>query len=257
MALPSPPVKKLIVTADDAGWSWTVNSGIQEARSQGIVTAVGLVPTGTAFQDAVDWVKSDPALGAGLHLDLERFFKVELAQPSPLWEFRDPRILAPEILGEMERQVRSLLAAGLRVRHISSRHHLHLRPELLPMVCDTAQKFGIPAVRFFPINDKFYPGVNLSWLRQIPARRGLAVVPYFIDGWYWGNVDERFGVAELSCRPSKEDDAGRRDLEACRSLRLREYLESQRIRLIAFDDFLKEFPPEPPPVPRPELIKTA
>lgn len=235
-------MKRLIVTADDAGSSAAVNEAAREARSRGVVTVAGFNALGAALDEAAAWAKSDPGMGAGVHLDLERFFHADPARPSQQWDYRDPRIPVPEILEEMESQVRSLVARGLFLRHLSSRHHLHLRPELFPLACDVAKKFRIPVVRFFSHYYDLYPGVNSGWLHRVWTERGLAAAPYFIQGWYWGNVDEDFSVAELACRPSMEDEAGRRDLAACVDFRLREYLRYENVQLATFDDFLASRP---------------
>lgn len=233
-------MKRLIVSADDAGSSPAVNRALREARAGGVVTCANFTATGAALEEACAWAREDPSLGAGAHLDLDSFFHPEPARSSHLWEYRDPRVPVPDIEREMDRQLERLLDLGLPLRQVSSRHHLHLRPELFPLVCDAARKFRIPAVRFFPAWAGAYPGADLGWLAEVLRERHLAAVPYFIGGWYWGNVDEPFQTAELACRPSVDDEAGLRDLAACLDPGLREHLRRGRVRLISFGDFLKD-----------------
>jgi predicted glycoside hydrolase/deacetylase ChbG (UPF0249 family) len=225
--------RRLLVTADEAGLSREVNAGIREARERGIVTQASVVATGRAVDEAAAWLRSDPAIGVGAHLDLVRFFQPE-PRPSAQWAFQDPRVPVPAILEEIAAQFRALAERRLSLSFVTSRHHLHLRPELLPLVCDVALAFGVKSLRFWEGALKNYDGKPAGWLRETLALRGLATTPHFIDGWYWGNVDEPFACAELACRPSQADDAGRRDVAACCDPRLREHLASSGIELAAF-----------------------
>jgi len=63
-------LKKLIVTADDLGLTRRVNEAIEKAHRQGIVTTASLMVNGSAFESAVDMLKQNPGLDAGLHLNL-------------------------------------------------------------------------------------------------------------------------------------------------------------------------------------------
>ena len=48
-------MRKLVVNADDFGFTRDVNRGIVEAHRNGILTATTLMATGAAFDDAVRW----------------------------------------------------------------------------------------------------------------------------------------------------------------------------------------------------------
>src|SRR5580693_10381914 len=63
-------VKRLVVNADDFGFTRDVNQGIVEAHRNGILTATTLMATGAAFADAVRLAKENPALDIGCHLVL-------------------------------------------------------------------------------------------------------------------------------------------------------------------------------------------
>jgi len=63
-------VKRLVVNADDFGFTRDVNLGIIEAHRNGILTATTLMATGLAFDDAVSIAKANPTLDIGCHLVL-------------------------------------------------------------------------------------------------------------------------------------------------------------------------------------------
>lgn len=232
--------RQLIVTADDVGLTHDVNRAAREARDGGVVTQVSVTAAGRALEEAAAWIRSDPGLGVGVHLDLSRFFRFDPGRTSAVWPFQDPRIPVPAILDETAAQIKTLADRKFQLSFLTSRHQLHLRPEILPLVCDVALAYGIRAVRFSSPYLKGYKGDPSAWLREMLERRGVSTAPHYIDGWYWGNVDEAFARAELACRPSHADDAGRRDLAACCDPRLREHLRRQNMELVAIKDILPQ-----------------
>src|SRR6201987_3103595 len=62
--------RRLIVNADDFGFTRDVNQGIVEAHRQGILTATTLMASGAAFEDAVRLARENPTLDIGVHLVL-------------------------------------------------------------------------------------------------------------------------------------------------------------------------------------------
>jgi hypothetical protein len=63
-------VKRLVVNADDFGFTRGVNQGIVEAHRSGILTAATLMATGAAFDHAVELARQNPSLDVGCHLVL-------------------------------------------------------------------------------------------------------------------------------------------------------------------------------------------
>ena len=74
----APTLKKrlLIVAADDFGLTRKINEAIAKAHREGIVTAASLIVNGGAFESAVDILKQNPLLDAGLHLNLTEGYAV-------------------------------------------------------------------------------------------------------------------------------------------------------------------------------------
>ena len=62
--------KRLIVNADDFGFTPDVNRGILAAHRDGILTATTLMANGDAFDDAVRLARDTPSLDVGCHLVL-------------------------------------------------------------------------------------------------------------------------------------------------------------------------------------------
>ncbi len=152
--LPAPAIplgRRLIVNADDFGFTPDVNRGIIHAHREGILTATTLMANGDAFEDAVRRARSCPALDVGCHLVLVGGRAV--APPHTLLPQSVPELLAAmvarriRLYDELAAQVRRILAAGLRPTHLDTHKHTHLAPPVLDAVARVARDFGIPWIR--------------------------------------------------------------------------------------------------------------
>jgi len=170
-------VRKLIVNADDFGFTRDVNQGILQAHQQGILTATTLMANGPAFADAVRLAKENPTLDIGCHLVLvgDPPFPPTLAQLVPAVMLGRIRIYE-----ELSVQVRRIQDAGLTPTHLDTHKHTHLLPQVLDAVARISQEFGIPWVRR-PFDFPGQPGgvgwtsrlmqLGSGWSRTALARR--------------------------------------------------------------------------------------
>jgi chitin disaccharide deacetylase len=96
-------MKYLIVNADDFGYSFSVNKGIIEAHTRGIVTSTSVMVDAIAAQEAAE-LKQFPELSVGLHFVVKDFSN---AQP------------------ELDRQVERFIAiVGTKPDHVDT-HKMH------------------------------------------------------------------------------------------------------------------------------------
>ncbi len=146
-------LRRLIVNADDFGFTRDVNTGIVEAQERGILTATTLMANGAAFDHAVELARRHPALDVGCHLVLVGGEAV--AAPGTQLPKSVPQLLLRLAeLGsrawaerELTAQVEKILAAGVQPSHLDSHKHTHLAPPVLEVVCRLAERFGISWVR--------------------------------------------------------------------------------------------------------------
>lgn len=137
-------MKKLVVNADDFGFTRDVNQGIVEAHRRGILTATTLMATGDAFDDAVRLAKEVPSLDIGCHLVLVGSPGFPETIPQLLRDVALGRIRIYDALAE---QVRRIADAGLQPSHLDTHKHTHLFPPVLNAVARLSEDFGIPWVR--------------------------------------------------------------------------------------------------------------
>jgi predicted glycoside hydrolase/deacetylase ChbG (UPF0249 family) len=137
-------VKRLIVNADDFGFTRDVNAGIVECHRNGILTATTLMANGRAFDDAVRLAKANPSLDIGVHLVLVGGPGQPPSLAGLMAQLARKRV---DLYGEMRRQVRIILDAGILPTHLDTHKHTHLAPAVLQAVVRISRDFGIPWVR--------------------------------------------------------------------------------------------------------------
>jgi predicted glycoside hydrolase/deacetylase ChbG (UPF0249 family) len=217
-------VKKLVVNADDFGFTHDVNQGIIAAHREGILTATTLMATGPAFDDAVRLAKENPSLDVGCHLVL-------VGSPG------FPATVAKLILGlgririyeELAAQVRRIVDAGIRPTHLDTHKHTHLLPPVLEAVARVSEEFGIKWVRRpfdFPLNaGAAGPGKRVvsgamglirGRLTRVLSRHGCRSTDQFAGFQMTGNYDAAYLVAlvrglpegstEFMCHPGRCTD---------------------------------------------------
>lgn len=155
-------MRRLIVNADDFGFTAGVNRAIVEAHTGGVVTSSTLMANGPAFAEAVQLAKTVPQLSVGCHvvlIDGEPVLGPEqLPSLTTASRFRDGlktfaaramagRMDAAEITAEATAQIRRLQAAGIIVSHFDTHRHTHLFPPILRPLLQAAAACGVRALR--------------------------------------------------------------------------------------------------------------
>ncbi len=258
-------MKRLVVNADDFGFTRDVNQGIVEAHRTGILTATTLMATGDAFDDAVRLAKENPSLDVGCHLVLVG---------SPGLPGTVPQLIQAVALGrihvydELTGQVRKILEAGLAPTHLDTHKHTHLLPPVLDAVLRISEEFSIPWVRRpfdFPMHSR-RPGLVMRAVsgsfgvvrgrfeREF-ARRGCRSTDHFAGFQITGNYDAAElaaliralpeGSTEFMCHPgvctdelraasTRLKDSRERELRALTSAEVRAALQEARVELASY-----------------------
>jgi predicted glycoside hydrolase/deacetylase ChbG (UPF0249 family) len=176
--------RRLVVTADDFGFSEGIDRGIAEAAEAGIVRSASIMVTMPAFDDAVAQARRLPALGVGLHLTLTAGRPLTDA-PTLISRssgaFVGPRRLLQralmglvsraDVASECRAQIRRARSAGLRLTHLDAHHHAHTFPRIRDVVLEVARSEGIAFVRR-PVESLRAP---VPW-RRVAERAVLAAL---------------------------------------------------------------------------------
>lgn len=139
-------MRRLIINADDFGYTSGVNRAIVEAHSRGVVTSSTLMAKGAAFAEAAQLAKTIPGLSVGCHVVLTDGEPVlaagQASSRTTAAHFRDGMVAfaARAIAGSMDpnqitaeatAQIRKIQSAGIAVSHIDTHKHTHLFPKIL------------------------------------------------------------------------------------------------------------------------------
>lgn len=146
-------MRRLIVNADDFGFTRGVNAGIIEACGNGILRATTLMANGPAFDDAVERARQTSTLDVGCHLVLiggraaaPPYAPLPQSTKELLWRLARG-LSASAVEQEFSAQIEKILAAGLRPTHLDTHKHTHLAPPVLEAVLRVARRYGIPWIR--------------------------------------------------------------------------------------------------------------
>lgn len=106
-----------------------------EAHANGIVTSASLMVTGAAATAAALLSRERPALGIGLHWDLDGEHRPRTV------DMEDTSAVRAELIGQF-RAFGELM--GRPPTHLDSHHHTHRTPEVAPIAQELAGSLGLP-----------------------------------------------------------------------------------------------------------------
>jgi predicted glycoside hydrolase/deacetylase ChbG (UPF0249 family) len=193
---------KIIINADDFGYSADVNGAILRSFERHLITSTSLLANMPGFVEAVQLVKSHASLATrvGIHLNLTEGYPLSEdirsckrfcdADGSFLYrrEYSLFFLSARErraVYGEMEAQLERLLGVGIRPSHLDSHHHVHTEWALVQLVTRLGRRYGIRKIRLTrnmgrtPGYSKLvYKGMCNGYLRRFA---GVRSTDYFGD----------------------------------------------------------------------------
>lgn len=248
-------MKRLIVNADDFGFTRDVNEGIVRAHLRGIVTSTTLMANGSAFQHAAMLAKDHAStLGVGIHLTLigER----ALSRPGKALP-ATPRALAWAVLTrglnvvkELEAQIGRVLAAGIAPTHLDTHKHAHLMPQVADAVGIVSERHCIPWVRR-PLDKPVFGALSRRRLERHGCRMADRLLGFDLTGRFGEAELEALiltlpeGLSEFLCHPglltdelaearTRLKESRVRELEALESPRVRSAIQTAGVQLVSY-----------------------
>ena len=209
-------MKRLIVNADDFGYTRGVNAGIVRGFRDGIVTSATIMANGDAFEDAVECAQANSKLGVGCHLVLvggqcvapakqvrslaDSEGRLPPSLPVFLSKLSTGSVRRQDIEAELRAQVERVFAAGLRPTHFDSHKHTHAHPGVMEVVVRVAEEFKVTRIRkpfedtaalLWPVFRRgvsswkqrataLIAGVNASGFQKLAASHGIRTPDHFM-----------------------------------------------------------------------------
>jgi chitin disaccharide deacetylase len=255
-------LKRLIINADDFGFTKDVNAGIIQAHREGILTSTTLMANGNGFEDAVRLARETPTLDVGCHLVLVQGRSLVTGREFPeklgnAWAALISGRL--NVYDELRAQIEKILGAGIRPTHLDSHKHTHVVPHVFRQVVRLANEFEIPYVRL-PLDHtaaitRIPSALAGRYYRRFAHGTNVQMTDYFLGFRLTGSLTEktfaaalasvREGTTELMCHPgclgpelmraaTRLKESRVRELEALTSSEIRKLVERERIELTDF-----------------------
>lgn len=255
-------MRRLIINADDFGFTRDVNAGIVHAHRSGVLTSTTLMANGEAFEDAVRLAKETPTLDIGAHLVLVQGHSLLDGQPLPETPLQLLGVLSKRglnVYAELKAQIEKIRNNGLQISHLDSHKHTHLVPAVFRTVVKLAGEFGIRWVRL-PLDStvrlgKLSCAVGNRYYRRFADGKNVRMTDQFLGFRLTGLLTEETfaealnkledGTTEFMCHPgylggelrqarTRLKESRLLELEALTSPRIRQLISEQAIELGPF-----------------------
>ncbi len=156
-------MKKLVVVADDFGFTEGINRGSIEASQQGILTEMSLMMDSPGTQHGVDQILKNDIPGLGIHITLNDIVSTGkyLRRPGyvELLEQSQPEELAARVLYELHKFEDTV---GRVPTHINGHRNCHLHPKIVDTICEYALEHDIYVRRMSEFSDGESVGVDVT-----------------------------------------------------------------------------------------------
>lgn len=139
-------MKKLIVVADDFGWTESINNGTADAFENGIITELSLSIDFPATEHAISYIKNKNVKDVGIHMVLKGPLsnngkKLGLKDYKNMFQNETDETIKKLALDELKR-FENLV--GFKPTHIIPQYGIHGNLKLLKIIIEFAEKHDIP-----------------------------------------------------------------------------------------------------------------
>lgn len=171
---------QVIVNADDLGMSREVNEAIFDLMSRGRVTSASLLANAPATEEAIKTIQKFPQCSFGVHLNITEYEPLcgNLRASSLLDGEGKLRPLPPDfrftlaslraIHLEFSAQIEKLLSSGVRVSHLDSHMHVHVRATLFPLIKILQMTYSVRGIR--TRYNVAASGQQVGWRQRVNTR---------------------------------------------------------------------------------------
>ena len=200
---------KLIINADDFGYSEAVNYGIISAHNNGIVSSTTMMANMPGVEHGVKLLKENPSLSCGVHLTMSCYkpllqdLKSIIDENSNFYRGITNQLLEKMDLDEVYRefcaQIEKVKSCGINICHLDSHHHVHTLEGLKPVIEKILDKYNLPIRGGFEYKMDYKKVVRLidTFYKENVGE------DYFIN-----NIDniKSYDISDIMCHPAFLDD---------------------------------------------------
>lgn len=246
-------MKKIIINADDFGMSTSVNKGIIEAMTNGVVSSTTIMMNMPKAQEAIELAKKYHITSIGIHLNLTKGYPILPKEEIPLLVLENGKVkdmrkelITPEVKEQIKKeftaQIESFYLHKMVPTHLDSHHHIHMLEGINEVVKELANKYNLPTRAF-----NFNESINADELRT----------PNFLDCAFYGprvstenllNIltKNNQGIVEIMVHPGYVDqelieisiynDKRKEELDILTSQQIIEFVNKHNIQIVSFKE---------------------
>lgn len=146
---------KLIINADDFGFSKSINNGIIDAYKEGLISSTTIMINMPYACDAISKWKENSLLGIGLHINLTQGSPISddvksLVDENNAFhkhrkiENQEITVTYEDAYKEIKAQIEKLLSFDVKPDHLDYHHNIHLNPAIRKALKDLAIEYQLP-----------------------------------------------------------------------------------------------------------------
>lgn len=146
---------KLIINADDFGFSESINNGIIDAYKEGLISSTTIMINMPYSEDAILKWKENDSLGLELHINLTQGLPISnnvnsLVDKNGIFhkhrkiENNEVEVTYEDAYKEIKAQIDKLLSYEVRIDHLDYHHFIHLNQSIRTALLDLALEYNLP-----------------------------------------------------------------------------------------------------------------
>lgn len=146
---------KIIINADDFGFSKSINNGIIEAYKKGLITTTTIMINMPYVEDAINLWKQNKKLGLGLHINITAGKPISNNVNSLVdengnfyhhnkIEKNEIQLNYEDVIFEIKSQIEKLKSYDVIIDHLDCHHSIFLNDTVKRALLDIAEEYNLP-----------------------------------------------------------------------------------------------------------------
>lgn len=219
---------RLIINADDFGYSRGVNYGILDAHLEGVVTSTTMMANMPGLEHGVRLSEQYPSLGIGVHLcltsgrpvreDVDTLVdKQGTFHPLSFYREKHGSIDLDQLYAEWQAQLERLLALGISLTHIDSHHYTHAFPDHREVAEELSRQYQLPLRNCLDAKEKsgtpdrypadaFWNLFNFPEMKDMSQEYPAGKEELFLRFARDAASHQHLPIVEASCHPGHLDE---------------------------------------------------